>query len=90
MDEAEPYDYGLDSGEADHDDKADGFAGGSESEFNPPETNDATVMLNLDIQANGLSKEQVLKYSVCERLYLSNYNYVLIYFRHLPVMGLTV
>ena len=36
MDEADPYDFGLDSGEAGTDDNADDFAGGSESEINPP------------------------------------------------------
>ena len=40
-------------------------------------------MLNLDIQAKGLSKEQILKYSVRERL---SYNSVLIYFRHLSAI----
>ncbi len=85
MDEADPYDFGLDGGEADHDD----FAGGSKSEIGPPEPNDATTMLNLDIQARGLSKEHILKYSVCKRLYPSSNNDVPIYFRHLSAMGLT-
>lgn len=73
LDDLDPYDDGYDSGEDPN------------SGVDPREADDDELKLKLDIQEEGLSKEQILKYSVRHRLYPSSY--VLTYFRHSTAMG---
>jgi hypothetical protein len=73
-DDQDPYDEAYDSTED------------PSTWVDPREADDDELKLKLDLQEDGLSREQILKYSVRHRLYPSSY--VLTYFRHLTVMDL--
>jgi len=74
--------------DADRYDETYDFGEDSDSDIDTSKADDDKLKLKLDIEGKGLSDEQILKYSVRQKLYPSSY--VLIRFKALTVMGFTV